>query len=310
MATKIDENVFSSPWNDSDLVLVVEDQELHVHRSILTLLSPVFKAMLDGHFKEASEDKITLEGKSLKSMVLFLKVLYPSSMFEESKSPLNDATRLSVMALADEYQCVNLVKQCINEAEITPGNVLQILPYVVKYHQTALPRMYDVINWGAPTLKLEEVLPTLENNEIFIKMLLNKCRFLESRIVDMHHALLSLTSACLAEIKKSGGVNKPGSAGKFSLRYAQTNASDSRCGHVIKFREINKAKNCSHCKEKYKEKFLAPIPCCRGTTHYYFDMFQKGNDVVTALQQCRSLQLEILEPALDTCFVFGRGFLD
>ena len=64
MATKIDKNVFSSPWNDSDMVLVVEDQELHVHRLILTLLSPVFKAMLDGHFKEASEDKITLEGKS------------------------------------------------------------------------------------------------------------------------------------------------------------------------------------------------------------------------------------------------------
>ena len=66
-----DQHEFSSPWNDSDLVLVVEDQDLHVHRSILTLLSPVFKAMLDGHFKEANEDKITLEEKDLKSMVLF-----------------------------------------------------------------------------------------------------------------------------------------------------------------------------------------------------------------------------------------------
>ena len=45
-------------------------------------------------------------------------------MFEEPKPPLNDNTRLSVMALAEEYQCVNLIKQCINEAEITPGNVL------------------------------------------------------------------------------------------------------------------------------------------------------------------------------------------
>ena len=73
MATKKDENVFVSPWNDSDLVLVVEDQKLHVHESFLTVLSPVFKAMLDGHFKEASEDKITLEGKDLTWMVLFLK---------------------------------------------------------------------------------------------------------------------------------------------------------------------------------------------------------------------------------------------
>ena len=83
MATKSDENVFASPWNDSDMMLIVEDQELYVHRSFLTVLSPVFKAMLDGHFKESSEDKITLEGKNLKSMVLFLQVLYPSSM----KSP-------------------------------------------------------------------------------------------------------------------------------------------------------------------------------------------------------------------------------
>ena len=40
-------------------------------------------------------------------MVLFLKVLYPPSMFEKSKAPLNDASRLSVRALADEYQSVN-----------------------------------------------------------------------------------------------------------------------------------------------------------------------------------------------------------
>ena len=60
-------------------------------------------------------------------------------MFEESRSPLNDESPLSVMVLADEYQCVNLIKQCINETEITPGNVLEILLYAVKYHQTSLP---------------------------------------------------------------------------------------------------------------------------------------------------------------------------
>ena len=178
MATKSDENVFASPWNDSDMVLVVEDQELHVHKSFLTVLSPVFKAMLDGHFKESSEDKINLEGKNLKSMVLFLQVLYPSSMFEKSKAPLNDEGRLSVMALAEEYQCVNLIKQCIDKAIITPANVLEILPCASKYHPTALPRMYDVINWCAPASKLEEVLATLESKETSIKMLLTKCRYL------------------------------------------------------------------------------------------------------------------------------------
>ena len=78
MATENDQNVFASPWNDSDIVLVVEDQELHVHKWILTSQSPVFKAMFDGHFQEANQDKITLEEKDLQSMIQFLKLLYPT----------------------------------------------------------------------------------------------------------------------------------------------------------------------------------------------------------------------------------------
>ena len=303
MATKIDENVFSSPWNDSDMVLVVEDQELHVHRSILTLLSPVFKAMLDGHFKEAGEDKITLEEKDLNSMVLFLKVLYPPSMFEESKPSLNDATRLSVMALAEEYQCVNLIKQCINEAEITPGNVLQILPYVVKYHQTALPRMYGVINWSAPTSKLH-VLSTLENKETLVEMLFTKCRFLESSIVEMQDSMFLLILNCLKEKKKADDAYQSIQKIKTDnpqVRYDRSlyqgcltnsvesallrTASDSRCAHVVQYTEIDKITGCPHCKEKYKEKFLGPINHFSNRTQYYLEILQRGNDIATAVKQ-------------------------
>ena len=306
MATGNDENVFASPWNDSDMVLVVEEQELHVHRSILTLLSPVFKAMLDGHFKEAREDKVTLEEKDLKLMILFLKLLYPPSMFEESRPPLNDHSRLSVMALAEEYQCANLIKQCINEAEITPGNVLEILPYVVKYHQKALPRMYEVINWSAPTSKLE-VLSTLENKETLVKLLFTKCRFLESSIVEMQDAMFSLTLDCLREKKKAENAyqsmqtltNNPkinfsyystcyypsGLLDQSAENQLQKTAGDSRCAHVIQHREINKVTGCPHCKEKYKEKFFGPIYSFANRTQHYFDMFQRGNDIATAAKK-------------------------
>ena len=166
MATTNDENVFSSPWNNSDMVLVVEDQELHVHKWILITHSPVFKAMLEGHFQEATQDETTLKEKYFKSMVQFLKILYPSSMFGEVRAPLDDGSRLSVLALAEEYQCVNLIKLCIDEAKITRANVLQILPYAVKYHQAALPEMFKITNWSASATKLEEVLPNLECKEI------------------------------------------------------------------------------------------------------------------------------------------------
>ena len=66
------------------------------------------------------------------------------------------------------------MKQCIDEAEITAQNVLQILPHAVKHHQTALPRMYDVIKSGVPTSKLKKFLPQIESKETFNAMLLTK----------------------------------------------------------------------------------------------------------------------------------------
>ena len=269
MATGNNKNVFASPWNDSDLVLVVEDRELHVHRLILTLLSPVFKAMLDGNFREARKNKITLEGKELESMVLFLKLLYPSSMFEKSKAPLNDASRLSVMALADEYQCVNLMKQCIDETEITPGNVLKILPYVLKYHQAALPKMYDVIKRGVATSKLRKFLPEIESKEASDTMLLTKCDFLETTVVDMQDAIITLLRALLRQNKRSNTI-------EFTDGCLQ-------CFQSIEVGEISKIKGCLNCKEKYKKQFIDSIPGCHFKSNFV-DMLESGDGVVNSAE--------------------------
>ena len=299
MATKNEENVFASPLNGSDMVLVVEDRELHVHKWILTTQSPVFKAMFEGHFQEASQDKITLKEKEYKSMVQFLKLLYPSSMFGGTKSPLDDERRLSILALAEEYQCVNLIEQCIDEAKITPENVLQILPYAVNYHPTALPKMYDVINWSAPTSKLEEVLPKLESKVKEISrshtMLLTKCRFLESGIVEMQDAMISVIcdllkqKKMLTQTRNNSGhavcVSGSGfSFGTTAVDHGITNSVDSRCSHSINIQEISKTKSCVHCKENYKEKFIAPISSCKNTQTFY-NMLQIGDDIATAVKE-------------------------
>ncbi len=83
--------------------------------------------MLDSDFQAAGQDKITLHEKNFHSKVKFLKVLYPSSMFGGARVDLHDERVLSVLALADEYQCVNLIKQCMNEAKITPEIVVKSL---------------------------------------------------------------------------------------------------------------------------------------------------------------------------------------
>ena len=297
MATKDNEKeeyVFSSPWNDNDIVLVVEDQELHVHKWILKSHSPVFKAMFEGHFQEACQDKVTLKEKEYKSMVQFLKILYPSTLFAEARKPLDDECRLSIMELADEYQCDNLIKQYINKAKITPGIALQMLPYVVKYHQTALPKMYDVIKWGASTAKLEELVGNMVSKETSNMMLLNKCHFLESNVVSMQNTIVSLINDFLRQKKLTSEAKENSSSGstggyfgrqfgKHRDTWAQTLA-DSRCPQSVNVGEINNAKTCVHCREKYKGKFLDPIPSCENT-HVFFDMLRSRDNVATAVRE-------------------------
>ena len=47
VSKKQKENIFSQPWNKSDVVLVVDDKEFHVHRSMLSMQSPVFDALFN-----------------------------------------------------------------------------------------------------------------------------------------------------------------------------------------------------------------------------------------------------------------------
>jgi len=42
---------FSEQWKFSDVVLVAEDQKFYVHRSTLSMWSPVFERMLMAEFK-------------------------------------------------------------------------------------------------------------------------------------------------------------------------------------------------------------------------------------------------------------------
>ena len=43
---------FSQPWKFSDVVIVVEDERLHVHRAVLAMASPVFEKLFTTVFEE------------------------------------------------------------------------------------------------------------------------------------------------------------------------------------------------------------------------------------------------------------------
>lgn len=68
---------YVEPWEDSDVILIVEDEKFHVHSNILSFASPVFKAMLSLDFKEGRDKVVNLPGKEKSTVWAMLNLLYP-----------------------------------------------------------------------------------------------------------------------------------------------------------------------------------------------------------------------------------------
>ncbi|VDD82635.1 unnamed protein product [Mesocestoides corti] len=67
---------FNSPFLFSDMVLLVEDEKLHCHRAILSLYSPVFKAMFQSRFEETSANQVSLPKDEAATVRELLRHLY------------------------------------------------------------------------------------------------------------------------------------------------------------------------------------------------------------------------------------------
>ena len=67
---------FSTAWRNSDLVLVVEERHLHVHKLVLSLQSDVFHVMFNHNFKEKNSIEVPLPGKSFEEVKVMLEVIY------------------------------------------------------------------------------------------------------------------------------------------------------------------------------------------------------------------------------------------
>ena len=98
---------FSQPWKMSDLVLVVEDKRFHVHRSILSMCSPVFDRMLSSDFKEKNATEIPLPGKKAEEIEELLRSIYP---YVEHR--ICEENCFSLLELSCEYQMDRLKARC------------------------------------------------------------------------------------------------------------------------------------------------------------------------------------------------------
>ena len=98
---------FSKPWEQSDVILLVEEQQFHVHRPILSLSSPVFSRMFASDFKEKNAEEIPLPGKKADEIREMLLAIYPTSW-----KAVNESNCYFLLALAQEYQMAKLTQKC------------------------------------------------------------------------------------------------------------------------------------------------------------------------------------------------------
>ena len=106
---QMEENLFSQPWKESNLILVVEGIRFHVHRDVLILCSPVFEAMLSSDFKEKFAEEIPLPGKMADEIEELLEAIYPDRRFTVTRENCFLLLRLST-----EYQMALLKADCEN----------------------------------------------------------------------------------------------------------------------------------------------------------------------------------------------------
>ena len=146
---------FLEPWKLSDVVLVVEDQKFHVHRSFLAVWSPVFEKMFTTEFKEKNNDEIPLPEKKASQIKQLLCMLYPS--LEEIQ--VTEENCYFLLELAHEYRIEPIVKKCESfmafmVKEKMEDDVLAMLIYGQKYQlKTLISACID----GARRLSLKEL---------------------------------------------------------------------------------------------------------------------------------------------------------
>ena len=201
------EQEFSKPWEQSDVVLLVEGQHFHVHSVILAMISPVFSRMFSSDFKEKDADKIPLPEKKAAEIREMLMVIYPIFC-----KPVNDTNLIFLLPLAREYQMTVLTKRCedhllrVAEKKHEIGQLLEIL--IVAQNYTLERVIAECIN-KTQKLTIEEV----QGHELYEQVEpLSQRKMIELQVGSMQQDLRDAK----AEISKFESQNQRHKSFRFS----------------------------------------------------------------------------------------------
>ena len=267
------DNIFSQPWNDSDVVLVVEDNEFHVHRYMLSMQSPVFKAMFNGNFKDATEKKNELKDDKYEAMLLFLQLLYPPNMLDENKGnvDINDENILQILEVADKYTAINVIKQCMRETErLKPENTMRLLPYASR-HELPLEKIFKVIARRISMDELETFSSQIGNDSVYIKTLVTKCRLQENVAKRAHTMMLYLLKKYVAA-----------EMAKDSNKTFVSNCVRHKSPDVENFKEARKCENCLRAYKKRFIKYVYPNTYDSRQKKSFIELLELTDDIATS----------------------------
>lgn len=239
---------FSEPWEDSDLIFVVEEEKFHVHRQIMSIHSPVFKAMFTSvGFKEATATEIPLPGKKADEFLPFLKLLYVTKYDEVQ---LNQVEH--VLKLADEYQAAGIIDVCVKILKSEPkseGNAVKILQLAtctatVRRDERLFwvrERCYKLIeNMELKEIKKGKAYHNLEKGSLE-RVLVKRNERLETFIKDIYPQFMGLVECCLWDSVKMTNITK------------QMDSEITPCPQHYQNRKakgnlLGRMKNCSVCR--------------------------------------------------------------
>ena len=88
-----------------DVEFEVEGKLLKANRNCLSMISPVFKVMLKGEFKEKEETIIPLPGKVYDDMLEFIEVTHTGKALDMERTK-------QLLPLAHEYDCKSVLQRC------------------------------------------------------------------------------------------------------------------------------------------------------------------------------------------------------
>lgn len=141
----------------SDAIIECGDSEFKVHKAVLSIRSPVFKAIFENDMTERRSGRIQIKGTDSKAMKLFLRILYVGANFDTEMIPIEIFP--DVLDLAEKYNLPDIKALCEHQIE-TKVEISTALMFLV------LAEKYDLAEAMSSVWKfLKENLKAVRNND-------------------------------------------------------------------------------------------------------------------------------------------------